>query len=653
MIEILCLGGFRVRRDGAELTRLAAHKQQAALLAYLAVEGPVTRDALIVLFWPEREGEKARHSLSQALYALRKELGEEALQARGDRVGLNPEVDVDVKALAAAGRAELWREVVELYRGPFLERFQLAQAAGFEEWRTRTRAWVGRLARKAFAKLIAALCGSGDVAAARETAQRWAELEPLEDEAQHALIATLAMLGDRSAALEHYEAHRKLLERELEVKPLEATVALVEQIRAGARPRSPLLTETILATPAAPGAAAGEIAAGVAVEIDSLVKRELAPRLEVLRMLGASATARVYLAREPKLGRRVAVKLFAPQLASDRRARQRFERGVQAIASLAHPNIAALLWAGALSNGLPYFVMQYVEGESLAEKVRVEGRLSVPDARRVIAEIASALDAAHRRGIVHRDVQPANVRYDEETGRALLTDFGVAALLSRAEEPAVRITESGELVGDPAWMSPEQLKGDEATERSDIYSLGLLGYYLLTEESPFVTGSRRALYSAQLGGEPRGLAELRPDVDTDLERTLAECLAKEPRRRPSALELARTLARPASEQDAAGRPPRGLVQHLANRRVPQWLAVYLAGGFGTLELVEQLTGRGLLSGVAYDLSLATYLIGIPAAALLAWFHGRLGRQRFQPIEYWLLGTLALVWLAVGGAILLR
>ncbi len=567
MIELLTLGDSTIRRDGAECAGLTTQRQKVALLSYIAVEGPVDRGSLLTLFWPEREEEKARHSLSQALYALRKEVGQELVSVAGDRIGLVAgAVSVDVKELEAAGEAERWEEVVELYRGPFLSQFHLAGAPGFDEWQTRTRAWVGSLARKAFQRVIASRTAAADLAGALDAAWRWVWLEPLEDEGQHALIALLALSGERSAALDQFQAFRDRLARDLEVEPLEQTVALVEGIRAGALPESPLLAGAPPSEARAPQPPV--TGAPTADELERLLQEELAPRLEVVRKLSESPTAHVYLAREPDLKRFVAVKVFSPKLAADPRARLRFEREVQAVASLTHPNIVALHWASALSNGLPFFVMGYVEGDSLAEKVKAEGELPVPRARRILAEVASALAAAHKRGIVHRAVQPANILYEDETGRALLADFGVAAILTTAEDRPIKITESGELVGDPAWISPEQLTAQEITGRSDVYSLGLLGYELLASARPYEATSRRELYTAHINQEPRRLSQLRPDVDPDLEDLLVNCLAKNPRHRPSAAHLARTLTALPSEKAPGSAAPPGALRRLVERWLP-------------------------------------------------------------------------------------
>ncbi|UCC72155.1 MAG: hypothetical protein JSV86_17580 [Gemmatimonadota bacterium] len=234
MIELKTLGRGAISRDGEELAGLTAQKQRFALLAHLAIEGRVSRDSLLALFWPEREEEKARHSLSQALYALRRELGEECLRVEGDAVEAAGEAcTVDARAMQEAADAERWEIVTELYHGPFLDQFQLPGAPEFEKWQSTTRTRLARLARTAFRQVVDHQVAAGDLNAALATATRWATLEPSEDEAQHTYIALLARSGQRSAALKQYDAYRSRLATELEVEPLEETVALVERIRAG------------------------------------------------------------------------------------------------------------------------------------------------------------------------------------------------------------------------------------------------------------------------------------------------------------------------------------------------------------------------------------------------------------------------------------
>ncbi len=292
------------------------------------------------------------------------------------------------------------------------------------------------------------------------------------------------------------------------------------------------------------------------------LREELAPGLEIVRLLGSGSMASVYLAREAMLRRLVAVKVLAPEVAVDARARLRFEREAQAVASLSHPGIVAIYRVDRLSNELPFLVMQYVKGRSLAERLKAEGPLPVEEARRILADLAAALAAAHRKGIVHRDVKPANVLWEEESGRVLLCDFGVAAVLDTGEEQSLRLTQPGEVLGQLTYISPEQMAGGSVTEQADLYSLGVLGYELLTGRRLSDTSTTQG--ADDLGGAaPRKISELRSDVDPELEMLIERCLAQTPTHRPSAADLARRLAQPAGPRSA---PLHGLdepVQRLA------------------------------------------------------------------------------------------
>ena len=396
---------------------------------------------------------------------------------------------------------------------------------------------------------------------------------------------------------------------------------------------------------------------GRADELEALLREELAPELEVVRRLGRGSVATVYLARETALKRLVAVKLLSPRLARDRRARLRFEREAQAVAALTHPNIVQVHRVGRLSNDLPYIVMQYVKGRTMADRLQAEGTLPMEEARLVIAEVASAVATAHRKGIVHRDIRPANVLYDEESGRSLLTDFGIAALLASGEAgQAARLTKTGELVGNPAYMSPEQLTGSGLSERSDVYALGLLGYELLTGRGPYDVDSRREMITAHIQQEPRKLSELRSDVDPELEKVLRRCLAKEPEHRPNAADVARRLEAAAgaivTPWPPLARPTAGLLSKLSERRLPHVTVVYGAIAWAVLQVAWQLVESDILPRVVYQLALVAVVTGFPAVLIGAWFHGKKGRQEFTRVEYWLFAVLALIWLAVSAFILI-
>ncbi|MFQ5679592.1 MAG: protein kinase [Gemmatimonadota bacterium] len=278
--------------------------------------------------------------------------------------------------------------------------------------------------------------------------------------------------------------------------------------------------------------------------LEERLREELQPLLELSRLLGRGSAAYVYLAREPALRRLVALKVLSPDLAGQRTARLRFEREAQSAARISHPSVVAVYRVGSLSNDLPYLVMQYVHGRSLAERLKAEGPLEVAEVRRILGDVAAALAAAHRVGIVHRDVKPSNVLYEEETGRVFLADFGIAAILTSGEEAAERLTTVGHVVGDPRYRSPEQLRGEEVTELADLYGLGLLGYKLLTGRGPFHRKSAAELVAAHLREAPPAVASLRADADPALSALLAQCLEKTPEYRPTAADAVRSLLAP-------------------------------------------------------------------------------------------------------------
>jgi serine/threonine-protein kinase len=207
--------------------------------------------------------------------------------------------------------------------------------------------------------------------------------------------------------------------------------------------------------------------------------------LEIKRRLGRGSMADVYLAKELELGRLVAVKVLLPMHVQDETARRRFEREAKAAASLDHPNVVQVFRFGRLPDETPYLVMRFIRGRTMEERLAAEGRLPVDVARDVLLGVASALAAAHERGIVHRDVRPANILWDEQTGHAMLSDFGIAAILVTSGEEVSRLTKTGQRVGDPRYLSPEQLMDEDLTELADMYAFGILGYMLLAGEGPY------------------------------------------------------------------------------------------------------------------------------------------------------------------------
>ena len=267
-----------------------------------------------------------------------------------------------------------------------------------------------------------------------------------------------------------------------------------------------------------------------AVSADPLragLERALGAQYELMRLLGRGGMGAVYLARERSLDRLVAIKVLPPEAAADAESRERFRREARTAAKLTHPNIVPLHTFGDVE-GMLYFVMGYVRGESLAERMRREGRLPEEDVRRILAELADALDYAHRQGVVHRDIKPDNVLLEDETGRPTLTDFGVA----KARASGTTLTEAGAVVGTAYSMSPEQASGARDLDgRSDLYSLGVTGYQMLAGRLPFEGDNFRDIVVQHMTQEPASLAALAPEAPADLTGAVMRCLAKTPNAR--------------------------------------------------------------------------------------------------------------------------
>lgn len=245
----------------------------------------------------------------------------------------------------------------------------------------------------------------------------------------------------------------------------------------------------------------------------------LGTQYELQHMLGRGGMGAVYLAHETFLDRRVAVKVLPAEVAESSDGRARFLREARTAAKLTHPNIVPLHSFGEARDTL-FYVMGYVDGESLEARLKRQP-MSHDETRRVLSEMADALDYAHRMGVVHRDLKPDNVLLDRATGRAMLTDFGIAKQQTGGET----LTQSGIIVGTPHYMSPEQASGErELDGRSDIYSLGVIGYRMLTGRLPFEGHGVQDVLVQHLTREPAPLsgAEMPDDLSTAVMRALAK-----------------------------------------------------------------------------------------------------------------------------------
>jgi serine/threonine-protein kinase len=279
--------------------------------------------------------------------------------------------------------------------------------------------------------------------------------------------------------------------------------------------------------------------------------------------IGRGGMGVVYRARDERLQRRVAIKVLPPELAFQQDIRERFTREAQTAARLSHPHIVPIHTVGE-GQGLVYFVMGYVDGESVAARIRRRGRLPAEEARRIMRETADALSAAHALSVIHRDIKPDNILLEGTRGRVMVTDFGIAKALSSSS--GATLTGVGVAIGTPAFMSPEQAAGERDIDgRSDLYSLGVVTYQMLTGELPFSAPSVAGILMKQITEPAPDLRVKRPDIPEDLALAVARCLEKDPSNRwPTADALRRAL----ETRSVNGYQPTGIGWRAGERPLP-------------------------------------------------------------------------------------
>jgi tRNA A-37 threonylcarbamoyl transferase component Bud32 len=347
---------------------------------------------------------------------------------------------------------------------------------------------------------------------------------------------------------------------------------------------------------------------------------ELPANLEAIRLLGHGSMATVILARDTILKRLVAVKLLRKELSADPTCRRRFEREAQAAARLTHDRVTTVYSVGRLDTDEPYIVMQYVDGNNLSDILNAHGPFGIDEAVGLLVQISAALAAAHQQNVVHRDVKPANVLIDNKTGQATLTDFGIAAILESGTETMTRLTRVDERLGNPRYMSPEQLRGEPLTGQADIYSLGIIGYELLTGKGPFDDLEIGSMASAHLRRPPPDLSQLRVDVPQSISDALKHCLAKNPKHRPRAQDLPSLLQDPVGLSPGEGPvgPVVGFLRELMKRKVYRTGAAYAAASFLVLQAADLVLPALTESDTLYQITVITCLAGFPIAIVFAW-----------------------------------
>jgi serine/threonine protein kinase len=274
---------------------------------------------------------------------------------------------------------------------------------------------------------------------------------------------------------------------------------------------------------------------------DPLLGTTVADRFSILTVIGMGGWSSVYRANDSSLGRAVAIKVLHPHLCIDQKNMERFQRESEAMAALNHPNLAAIFDCGQLGGGRPYFVMELVDGKSLAETIRDRPGMSDSESVRIFCQICQALEAIHKAGLIHRDLKPSNVLITEE-GTVKVLDFGLAKWILQ-DNP---LTKMDEVMGTPAYMSPEQCLGQKLDYRSDIYSLGCMLFEALSGAKPFPSDNSLECMRLQIKSPPPKLRDTKPDLKLPaaLEAVLMRTLAKNPEDRfNSAGEMKAALER--------------------------------------------------------------------------------------------------------------
>jgi serine/threonine protein kinase/DNA-binding SARP family transcriptional activator len=564
-LDLLMFGSVQAKVNGRALDSFRTRKVQA-LLIWLIVEqsaGKSQREQLMTLLWPGLPPESAQTNLRQIIYQLRKAIppaggkNDDApvqfLRADRQSVQINPsfpcQADVitfeallqqawqhDHQDLLLCSDCLHWlQEAIALYQGDFLADFYLSDSNEFEEWAAITRANLRRQALDALETVAEILTFQNDYRQARTFVERQLQIDNLRESAYRQLMTLLALSGQRSEALGVYETCRRLLADELGMAPTARTTALYEQILAGE------------------------------------VSREVTPFVglrgyELKEEIGSGTFGTVHRAVQSSIGREVAIKVIRPEYANDAEFIRRFDVEAQTIARLEHPHIVPLYdyWR---EPDRAFLVMRFFRGGSLQSALQGEP-WPLERVVKMVEQIALALEAAHRQGIVHCDLKPANVLLDD-AHNAYLSDFGIA--VDRVQAARSRTPTSS--TDSQEYVSPEQRRHESPTPQTDVYSLGLVLYEALSGEKPFgqnsSTGPGKESFATGLPGLSAKIPELPAEVDVVIRRATA---ANPQERYPDVVTLATAFGRaargeadadifstvtPAGEQDAAN-PYKGL-----------------------------------------------------------------------------------------------
>ncbi|HTE48067.1 MAG TPA: serine/threonine-protein kinase, partial [Gemmatimonadaceae bacterium] len=348
-----------------------------------------------------------------------------------------------------------------------------------------------------------------------------------------------------------------------------------------------------------------------AAEIDALFlafQQAVAGRYSLERELGRGGMGVVYLAREVRLDRMVAIKLLPPDLAARQELRDRFMQEARTAARLSHPYIIPIHAVDEI-DGFVFIVMSYVDGETLAQRIASRGPLPATDVSRIMREVAWALAYAHAQGVVHRDIKPANILIEHGTGRAMVADFGIARVADASGDTAV-----GVVLGTPEFMSPEQASGDTLDGRSDLYALGVVAYLAVTRNLPFTAPTAQAVLALHLTATPQPVASVARGIPRPLAQAIDKCLQKDPAARYANGEALAEALSPGMEKRVEVPVP---IRVFLDRRrmgtlvIPAAFSVPLATGI----IASLAKHGGTWSPVVAGLSIGLFALGLPLAMI--------------------------------------
>ena len=492
-LRLNTFGGLRLTSSEGKLRGAGQQRRRLAVLATLAVAGDrgLSRAKLLGLLWPDVDEPRGRQALSQALYALRQDCGGESLVEGTEDLRLDKRIiDSDVEHFAAAVAARDDEGVAALHTGPFLDGVYLNGAHDFERWVEEQRALFATVAQQSFERLAVAADKRGDHAAAVRWWQGLTALDPLRTLGAVGLISALARSGERTSAMRYAERYAGIVREELDVEPSDEVIALSERLRA--------VPESLPLDVAFTG------------------------RYRIDREIGRGGMAVVFLARDIRHDRDVAIKMLHPELTAAIGA-ERLAREILVTANLRHPHILPLFDSGEM-DGTLYYVMPFVDGETLRDRLVREGPLPPTLVTHLVGEIAEALQHAHQRGVIHRDIKPENVLLSE--GHASVMDFGIARTDRTPADEA--LTHHGLALGTSAYMSPEQVTGESDIDaRSDIFSLACIAFEMFTGRPPWLAATVQATLAKRLVEQPPSVVHLRPELPDALDVELTRALSSD------------------------------------------------------------------------------------------------------------------------------